>query len=118
MSARRRPPSTPGVVLEALELGEVLLDFLQHFTAHVGARGDGEDVDQAAHGGTAAPLAGLLVVVKRLVIEVIEAQEGAHPLVERLLEDEWRAARRTGGGAFGQDGFLRHRVFCINRRGK
>ena len=33
-----------------------------------------------------------LVVVQRLVVEEVEAQEGAHPLVQRLLEDERRRA--------------------------
>ena len=74
------------------------LELLLHVGAHVAARGDGEDVEQAAHGGAAAPLALHLVVVQRLVVEEIEAQEGAHPLVERLLEYQ-----RSG---------FRHRCAC------
>ena len=87
---RRRAESTPGLALEHVELREVALELLLHVGAHVAARGDGEDVEQAAHGGAAAPLALHLVVVQRLVVEEIEAQEGAHALVERLLE--YRAA--------------------------
>ena len=37
---------------------------------------------------------GLRVVVHRLLVQEIEAQEGAHPLVERLLVDD-RAGSRT-----------------------
>src|SRR5688572_3833206 len=75
-----------GLALEHVELREVPLELLLHVGAYVAARGDGQDVEQAAHGGAAAPLALHFVVVQRLVIEKIEAQEGAHALIERLLE--------------------------------
>ena len=79
------------------------LDLLQRLGAHVAARRDREDVDQAGDRRAAAPLRGLLVVVQRLVVEVVEAQERAHPLVERLLEDQRRARR---DGSFCDLGFL------------
>jgi hypothetical protein len=85
-----------GLVLELGQLQQVPLDFLQHLGPHIAARGDGQDVDQAAHGRAAAPLARFLVVVERLVVEVVKAQEGAHAFVERLLEDERRGRSRHG----------------------
>src|SRR5688572_32418712 len=45
-----------GLALEHVELREMALELLLHVGAHVAARGDGEDVEQAAHGGAAAPL--------------------------------------------------------------
>jgi hypothetical protein len=77
-----------GLALENVELREVPLELLLHVGAYVTPCRDGEDVEQAAHRRAAAPLALHLVVVQRLVVEEIEAQERAHPLVERLLEDE------------------------------
>src|SRR5262245_20463020 len=81
------------LALEHIELREMPLELLLHVGTHVAARGDGQDVEQAAHGGAAAPLALHLVVVQRLVVEEVETQEGAHPLVERLLEHQRRDAR-------------------------
>ncbi len=63
-------------------------DLFEHIRASVAPGGDGEDVDQARHRGPAAPLAGHLVVMQGLVIEKIQAQKGAHPLVQRLLENQ------------------------------
>ena len=88
----------PGLVLELRQLRQMPFDFLQHLGAHVAAGGDGQDVDEAADCRATAPLAGLLVVVQRLVVEEVQAQEGAHPLVERLFEYQ---RRRGGGSGFG-----------------
>ena len=74
--------------------------------------GNREDVEQAAHGGAAAPLALHLVVVQRLAVEEVEAQECAHALVERLLEYQRRRLRRRLVllmGLFGHRAILRDR---------
>ena len=72
---------------------ELPLELLEHIRAHIAAGRDRQDVDQARHGRAAAPGARHLVVVERLVVEEIQAQEGAHPLVQRLLEDQHFAGR-------------------------
>ena len=104
----------PGLALEHIELREVPLEFLLHVGAHVAARGDGEDVEQAAHRGAAAPLALHLVVIQRLAVEEIEAQERAHALVERLLEYQRRGCAATG--SYGLLGLLGHRAYSARAR--
>ena len=118
ISARRRPPSTPDLFSNSASCSQVALDFLQHLGAHVAARGDGQDVDEAGHGRAAAPLAGLLVVVQRLVVEVVQAQEGAHALVEWLLENERRAAAGGGRELLCRRGFLDHHGIVHNSAGR
>ena len=88
--------------------------------AHVAAGRDREDVEQARHGGAAAPRARHLVVVERLAVQEVEPQEGAHPLVQRLLEHE-RVGSRTRGGwpdgcGLGHRAIVLERVAAVNHR--
>src|SRR2546426_4753063 len=48
-----------------------------------------------SHRGAASPRAARLVVVERLVVEEVQAQKRAHPLIQRLLEHERRSEEHT-----------------------
>ena len=78
----------PGLGLVVSQDGELALELLQHIRSHITAGGDRENVDEAAHGCPAAPLAAHLVVIERLVVQEIQPQKSTHPLVQRLLENE------------------------------
>ena len=97
ISARSRVRVDARMVLVFVELGEVALELLEHIAAHIAAGGDGQHVQEARHGRAAPPAAGLVVVVQRLAVEEIEPQEGAQPLVQRLLEHGGVRARQAGG---------------------
>ena len=92
-STRSRAASTPGRRVERRELRHLPLEFLQHLAAHVAALGDGEDLEQRGDRRARRPRVGLGVVVHRLLVQEIEAQEVAHPLVERLLVDDHAGSR-------------------------
>ena len=72
--------------LELVQVGEVALQFLERIRAHVAARRDGQDVEQAGHGRPGAGRGRDLALIQGLVVQEIQAHEGAHPLVERLLK--------------------------------
>ena len=70
---------------ERRQLVHLPLEFLQHLAADVAALRDRQDLEQGGDGRPRRPRVGQGVVVHGLLVQEIEAQEVAHPLVERLL---------------------------------
>ncbi len=75
----------PGNVLVAVIDADLALQLLQHVTADVATAEDRDDVEHARDGAATAPFGVLLHVEAQLLVEELEAQEGAHPLAQRLL---------------------------------
>ena len=97
-------------MLELVQQSQMALELLEHVAAHIAAGQDRQDVEQTADRGASPPGTVLLAVIDRLRVQEVQAQEGAHALVERLLED--RGLRRRCSACGG----LSHRsLLCLTR---
>ena len=95
-SMRSRLLSTPGPRSESRQLRHLPLEFLEHLAADVAARVIAR-ISSSDRPRRASTTGRPRVVMHGLLVEEIEAQEIAHPLVERLLVDD-RAPGRVGRG--------------------
>ena len=85
---------------------DLALELLEHLAARVAARGDCKNFQQRPDRRARRPRVLALFVEQRLLVEEVQAQEGPHPLVERLLVD--RAGRSSARG------FAVTRSHCAN----
>ncbi len=102
----------PGAGAEGRELRHLPLEILEHLAAEVAARRDRQDLEQRIDRGARRPRIGARVVMHGLVIQEVEAQEIAHPLVERHLVDDRAPGRvRRGHQCFAR---VHGSVFCAS----